>query len=66
MVSFAIVAIVILEELINMKKKEKILKQYEIHADKIYNKALDTLDVVKEIEELYNELNNTFTKKEII
>ena len=49
-----------------MKKKEKILKQYEIHADKIYNKALDTLDVVKEIEELYNELNNTFTKKEII
>jgi hypothetical protein len=65
-VSFAIVAIVILEELINMKKKEKILKQYEIHADKIYNKTLDTLDVVKEIEELYNELNNTFTKKEII
>lgn len=46
-----------------MKKKEKILKQYEIHADKIYNKTLDTLDVVKEIEELYNELNNTFTKK---
>ena len=46
--------------------REKILKQYEIHADKIYNKTLDTLDVVKEIEELYNELNNTFTKKEII
>lgn len=47
-----------------MKKKENILKQYEIHADKIYNTTLDTLDIVQEIEILQDKLNNTFTEEQ--